>query len=479
MRGMAKTQQGADDPARLDGPRPSYWLLAALLVLLLPSAFLARHWAVGGTALWLPAAGVGFALLVLFGPMTIPLLVAANTFAAVVVGHPNLPLAVVLTVNSASISAMALWACSVRAAGVDLRLRTLRDASVLAVASATATLASAALTTVVLVAWKPIHVWRVGEHLFVAQGAGVLSVAPLLLLAYAQLSKCSATYRNSHRIAELAVLVPIFVIAARLASGGPLHPPLYYPLLIPMVWAALRLGITGTSMGAAVGTCALAAAEYRTGVASEQLLRLEMFMAVFAMAGLWFGAGQSEREDTQRELEASRAALSESEERMRQMATHDPLTGLANRTQLYTRLEQTLAEGEGAVGVLFVDLDGFKQVNDRWGHETGDRVLRTIATRLRSVVRPSDVAARVGGDEFVVLCQHISSDDDLVAIAERVAAVVSEPIHLADREVRVGASIGIARARAGQSAEELIDGADRAMYAHKRTRASRRLSIVK
>ena len=98
---------------------------------------------------------------------------------------------------------------------------------------------------------------------------------------------------------------------------------------------------------------------------------------------------------------------------MRHEALHDPLTGLANRTLLRDRLEHALARSareDLPTGVLFIDLDEFKDVNDRYGHAAGDAVLVELAGRLRAAVRPADTVARLGGDEFIVVCEHVDRD---------------------------------------------------------------------
>jgi diguanylate cyclase (GGDEF)-like protein/PAS domain S-box-containing protein len=153
-------------------------------------------------------------------------------------------------------------------------------------------------------------------------------------------------------------------------------------------------------------------------------------------------------------------------------ATHDTLTGLANRALFHDRLEVALARSKRlptSVAVLFCDLDGFKGVNDLLGHESGDLVLAEVAARLQEAVRPGDTAARFGGDEFVVLCEDLSSEGDLDAIAARMVRAVGRPIRVADGydDVTVGLSIGKAMSSGLESAADLVNLADSAMYAAK------------
>jgi diguanylate cyclase (GGDEF)-like protein/PAS domain S-box-containing protein len=152
------------------------------------------------------------------------------------------------------------------------------------------------------------------------------------------------------------------------------------------------------------------------------------------------------------------------EERMRHDAVHDPLTGLANRTLLRDRLEQALARSKrkgGASGLLFVDLDNFKQVNDEYGHATGDAVLVELGKRLQKAVRPSDTVARLGGDEFVVVCEELD-EQTAVALGRRLHEALERPLLIDGIEHRLSASIGIAL---GQTDPDgLLGNADAAVY---------------
>ena len=147
-------------------------------------------------------------------------------------------------------------------------------------------------------------------------------------------------------------------------------------------------------------------------------------------------------------------------------ARHDPLTGLTNRTGFWEVLEGVGAgQSEPRVGVLYVDLDGFKGVNDAHGHRMGDRILAMVGSRISGGLRPGDVVARLGGDEFAVLCPHLVDDEAAVTIAERVMAALTAPFVVDELEVTIGASVGIATTPPGHlDADELLDAADRALY---------------
>ena len=158
-----------------------------------------------------------------------------------------------------------------------------------------------------------------------------------------------------------------------------------------------------------------------------------------------------------------------SEQRIRHMAHHDELTGLPNRALLHDRLAQALGQAQRTgrpLALLFLDLDGFKYINDSLGHEIGDRLLRTVAARLQSsVVRSGDTVARLGGDEFVVMLVDLERAEDAAAVAQQVVQTLSRPLRADGRTLHVTASVGVATFPAdGDSAEQLLKHADAAMY---------------
>jgi diguanylate cyclase (GGDEF)-like protein len=156
------------------------------------------------------------------------------------------------------------------------------------------------------------------------------------------------------------------------------------------------------------------------------------------------------------------------EERMRHRALHDPLTGLPNRTLFTDRLTQALAHARrsgAAVGVLFLDLDDFKLVNDSLGHGAGDELLRALGQRLDATLRTGDTVARFGGDEFVLIADDLGGAHEALAIAERTLTALQEPFRLGGGEHYVTVSIGVAVADGGaRDAGDLIREADAAMY---------------
>jgi diguanylate cyclase (GGDEF)-like protein len=161
------------------------------------------------------------------------------------------------------------------------------------------------------------------------------------------------------------------------------------------------------------------------------------------------------------ELEHSRAAL-------REEATHDSLTGLANRRLFYDRLHQAIRHAHrygGKLGILYVDLDRFKDINDRFGHHVGDAVLTEVAKRLTSSIRGSDSAARLGGDEFVVLLEAVQGRDDCLAAARKIEQAVNADTNFYGLDLKVDASVGQALyPDDGTDEDALIRAADAAMY---------------
>ena len=148
-------------------------------------------------------------------------------------------------------------------------------------------------------------------------------------------------------------------------------------------------------------------------------------------------------------------------------ALHDNLTELPNRAWFAERLQQAISRvdrGAGLLAVYFVDLDGFKAINDTFGHTVGDETLFVAAGRIRSHVRPADTVARHSGDEFTVLCEDLESEAHAADIAERILASFSRPCRVSGGEVNVRASIGVALAVAGATPAALIAAADAAMY---------------
>lgn len=173
-------------------------------------------------------------------------------------------------------------------------------------------------------------------------------------------------------------------------------------------------------------------------------------------------------EDMQHQIRAQFAALEQKQGELDRLASHDSLTGLHNRRFFLDRLDHALAHAkrtDGHLALLFIDLDNFKSINDELGHAAGDHVLRTLAQRLRQVVREVDTVARIGGDEFIILLDEVEHVDGVAVVAHKVLDALSQPVRRGDADLVLGASIGASRyPENGENAIELIAAADQAMY---------------
>lgn len=158
------------------------------------------------------------------------------------------------------------------------------------------------------------------------------------------------------------------------------------------------------------------------------------------------------------------------EARLRRLATQDPLTGLANRLLANDRLEHAVARHhrtDEGVAVLFCDLDGFKPINDAYGHRFGDGVLVAVANRLSAVTRAPDTVARVGGDEFILIVEGVTDTEELSGLSERIISTVTAPLSVSSVEVQLGISVGVAFAGPGTAsvdADHMLTLADATMY---------------
>jgi len=189
------------------------------------------------------------------------------------------------------------------------------------------------------------------------------------------------------------------------------------------------------------------------------------------------GALQSELRERE-VLEHELAAAQEQEKSARETAFHDPLTSLPNRVLFNDRLEHGLLQAKRharTLAVMFIDLDGFKAINDKHGHPVGDSVLKTVARRLIAVTRSDDTVSRHGGDEFLYLLLELQLEADAAVVASKIVEELGQPCDVssngANISLSVGCSIGIAMFPGdGATSDELVKSADRAMYRAKRER---------
>ncbi|MBV8194961.1 MAG: sensor domain-containing diguanylate cyclase [Candidatus Dormibacteraeota bacterium] len=166
--------------------------------------------------------------------------------------------------------------------------------------------------------------------------------------------------------------------------------------------------------------------------------------------------------------------MSAANDELQRRAFYDPLTQIANRslfTDTVSKALDRVPNTRRAVATMFIDLDGFKEINDTYGHAVGDKVLSAIATRLRGQIRKFDMAARIGGDEFGILLDGMRHRDDAQAVAGRIVDILREPVQLGEQELIVGGSVGVAVVDDPAelpTPEELLRRADMAMYLAKR-----------
>jgi len=161
------------------------------------------------------------------------------------------------------------------------------------------------------------------------------------------------------------------------------------------------------------------------------------------------------------------------ENKIKYLALYDTLTDLPNRRLFFDRLSQAFSRAHRyncKVGLLFIDLNKFKGVNDNYGHEKGDIVLQTVGTRLKNVIRETDTAARIGGDEFAVILQDIKDEESASIITKKIIQVIEKDIILKENTFQIGASIGISFYPSdGKDENDLLNKADKAMYNVKKT----------
>ncbi|MDO6719592.1 sensor domain-containing diguanylate cyclase [Psychrosphaera sp. 1_MG-2023] len=203
--------------------------------------------------------------------------------------------------------------------------------------------------------------------------------------------------------------------------------------------------------------------EIKTETLEQKTLNLEMEV--------------TERKKLQKELELNVLDLEqeiiknkELGNKLEHQATHDYLTDLANRQYLngyLARCGAKMARGKFTIYLLFIDLDGFKHINDNYGHAAGDAVLIEVSNRLTKLMRGYDIVARIGGDEFVVVLELVDSDELVENIGERIITEISRDYMFEDQKLTIGASIGVARAETKEQLDMVILNADHAMYAAK------------
>jgi len=276
-----------------------------------------------------------------------------------------------------------------------------------------------------------------------------------------------------------AVALPLFAWTRQLSE----RRGVFGQLLAALVMGLAISGMHYTGMAAAhfpVGSVCLSAGSLAgdslgelVAVVSASLLALTLVMSIFD------ARAQIRSAVLAQSLSIANSKLQSANDELKRQAFVDPLTGLANRVLFEDRLLHAVRRSERAeeriserkqprMAVLFIDLDGFKPVNDSFGHAAGDAVLREAALRLRRTARDTDTVARVGGDEFVLLMEDVGGVADCVTLARRLVDALAQPITIADRQVEITGSIGIVVYPDQGHRDKLMANADAAMYAAKR-----------
>ena len=491
--------QSTSGPTEHRPPRPPLWFLAVLLAVFVPLTLVDRNFTAGaGQSVWTPALGIVFAIMVLYGTRWVPVLVGTLLGVTAIASTATTTDWVLLTALVAVVVAgYAVGAQMARLARVCWSLRRLTDAFWLGLSVMVGTAIAIAAAIEVVQAFGYLNGrswWPMFAQGCASAGASTLAVAPLVLLAGGHLADrrsqtphhaASATsIRRAGSVVESLVLAGCFAGFANLALGHNPSPG-YYPMLIPLGWLALRRGIAGTSVGVAVGTLSLSLFAHSLGLKVGRINQLEIFLLVFALCGLCFGSAQTERRDLEEEaLEGRRALLVKQAhlnilvERLREQANRDSLTHLPLKSLFIEYLVQAQARVQRSnklVAVLYLDVDGFKRINDQYSHSVGDMAISLLADRLRQTVRELDAPARAyeGGDEFLVLCDELSSEEEAYRIASRIRAAVASPLEIPGVGFEcLTASIGVAFAGPHDDPDLVVERADNAMLAAKRDRLS-------
>jgi diguanylate cyclase (GGDEF)-like protein len=235
---------------------------------------------------------------------------------------------------------------------------------------------------------------------------------------------------------------------------------------IPLLVLAYRAGVRVTLAVAVVAAIGFSIADIGLGGKDQWLDLLADSLTLFAAFGIVTLAGARWRTH-----EMQVAALRASVEREKYRAEHDPVTRMPNRALFDVKLAETVVKARKsrtAIALLVVDVDRFKEINDRWGHPAGDAVLHEIARRIAASLRASDTVARIGGDEFAAIIQPLARVDDVFHLSDRLLAEIAAPITIGARLLDITVSVGYAIfPDDGEEVAALLETADRRMYQSK------------
>jgi diguanylate cyclase (GGDEF)-like protein len=313
----------------------------------------------------------------------------------------------------------------------------------------------------------------------VAMGAGICAMH---YIGMAALDMTPGIVWNKWLIAASAVIAVVasataLVIFFWLRSVSK-HRAVLFQILAAIAMGLAISGMHYTGMAAASfplgSVCLSANALGGQGLGSAVVIASVSMLAVTLFTSALDARMQSKTLQLAASLKTANAQLKSVNEELQKQAFLDPLTRLPNRSLFEDRLTQALARAGRAdakaakLAVLFVDLDGFKPVNDSYGHAAGDLVLKEAAQRLSAVARDCDTVARVGGDEFLLLMENVAGENDCITLARRLVDALSAPFQVVDRELQISCSVGIVVYPDHGQRDKLVASADAAMYAAKR-----------
>jgi diguanylate cyclase (GGDEF)-like protein len=439
--------------------------------------------------IWYPASALNFVLLLVFGLRYAPALLLNALVHQYVVTQRDLHFITLLnfdlitTIGYAGAGALLLFKLH-----INPRLRQLRDVvcfNVVAVLIAPLLVAWLQVLNFAssgIIPWSKLVMYTL--HYWAGDATGIAMLAPFLLISLRKLpwvwwhkeQQPPATegklrlprWREVPELLGEGVALAAGILTGYAAPRGNNLDYTYF-VFLPVIWSGLRHGFeraAATVLLMNVGVALLVVANF----GSSNLLVLQFGLMAISLMGLLVGAITTDRMHTEK-------ALRDSNKQLTYNAFHDGLTGLANRSLFMQHLEravehgkrdtltESLRERDFRLAVLFVDLDRFKLINDSLGHPLGDQLLIAIAGKLQACLRPTDIIARFGGDEFTILLENLSDISDTIRVAERIQAELSLPFNLSGQEVFITASIGIAlSATSYNQPEDLMRDADIAMY---------------
>lgn len=414
-------------------------------------------------SIWLPS-GVAVMMVMREGYRMLPVVMVCNTIADMAFGGFPLITALGIGVISAGECALATALLRDRWGGgfrFDIPAIVRFAIAGMVVAPATAALAAAGWLTLVG-AIEPAEIVGLWRNWTVSAAMGILLIVPLL-----ESWRVHGPPRFQGEKSEAASVLLVFVLLSvgvfvyELADQDALLPVLYSTLFL-MIWCALYFRETGATTSFAVAILAGCAANAFWAAEPVPAWVIGVYAVPFALVAMILAAAQTRLEQA--------ADARAREQILERLAYQDALTGLANRAEFERHLEQATqaAHEHGTpVAVVFIDLDGFKPINDTHGHAVGDEVLIAVGHRLRQAVRTGDLVARVGGDEFTAVLSGLR-EEEVAQFMDRLARIFEKPLHLGGRQIHIEASLGFSLyPDHATTAAELVREADFAMYRDK------------